>query len=484
MAEAEKRTKPSDPPSAETNAGVTGRGVFRAVDPSQLAVSAEDLEAMSIRSPTIPPEPMPMPSADISQLDDFGNPAEVWDPMKSFAMLDPNGPPSVDVQSILTAAAAPHARVVRAPRDPAQRVGEILGDRYQLRRLLGQGGMAAVFEARDKRNDGVVALKLMHPAYSDTVELVARFRREAMTASEITSPHIVRFLDVGLDEHTGLYLVMERLDGESLQSLLDRAGKLSPAVACSLAAQAAEGLAAAHEAGVFHRDVKPGNLFLARRSDGTVLLKLLDFGVAKPEFDPSADGLTRVGTVLGTPQYMAPEQARAQGVPGPRVDVYALGAVLFEMVTGRPAFEERDTVQATLLAVATETAPRLRDVEKDVSPELDALVSDMMCPEPAMRIADMRNVLKRLQKLGADAARPPRLSELQPPSVDESRNRATVRPKAEPDTVVTGAPQFFPERVPSIAAPPPADASRGRTLAIVVLIMVVAAIGIGLIVRG
>jgi serine/threonine-protein kinase len=180
--------------------------------------------------------------------------------------------------------------------------------------------------------------------------------------------------------------------------------------------------------------VKPGNLFLAREADGSIRLKVLDFGVAKPE--DAQEGLTRVGTVVGTPQYMAPEQARAQADIGPRADVYALGAVLFEMLAGRPAYIEMPTIQETLYNVGTKAPPRLREVRSDASKELDSLVSDMMCREQDLRVGDMELLVQRLRHFGVSPNTPVKIEELESYSSDEARKRTTDRSHRAAPTIV------------------------------------------------
>jgi eukaryotic-like serine/threonine-protein kinase len=199
------------------------------------------------------------------------------------------------------------------------------GGRYRVERVLGRGGMATVHLSRDTVLDHPVAVKVLAEHLVDDPAFVRRFRREASIAEGLVHPHIVRVLDVG-DEQGRLFIVMEYVDGETLHDLLAREGPQPPARVAELGRQAATALAYAHEAGLVHRDVKPANLLL--RHDG--LLKVADFGIARPS---DATQITQVGTVLGTPKYLAPEQAGGEAV-GPAADVYALGVVLYELLTG------------------------------------------------------------------------------------------------------------------------------------------------------
>ncbi|MBK8725626.1 MAG: serine/threonine protein kinase [Holophagaceae bacterium] len=228
---------------------------------------------------------------------------------------------------------------------PGTRVGA-----YEIRGVLGEGGMGEVYVAYDSRLGREVAVKVVRPGGVDKAELVGRFQREARAVGRLRHSGIVAVHDVG--EHEGLpYLVMELLEGETLRARLSR-GPLAVEEALGWFRQACGAFEAAHAAGLAHRDVKPENLFLT--TDGQ--LKVLDFGLAK-ETRPSEDGRTmpletRTGTILGTLGYLSPEQARGETVDA-RTDVFALGAVLLEMLTGRPAFA-RATPVATLSAILTE----------------------------------------------------------------------------------------------------------------------------------
>jgi len=206
------------------------------------------------------------------------------------------------------------------------RAGDRVGGRYRLERLLGGGGMALVYAASDDRLDRTVALKVLADNLAEHVEIRERFLREARIAARLAHPHIVEVYDSGQGERP--YIVMEYVDGATLADELRRRGPLAPHEAGALVAQAADGLAHAHAAGVVHRDVKPENLLV----DADGALKIADFGIAH-----AVEGtrLTSTGAVLGTASYLAPEQATGDTVT-PATDVYALGAVLYELLTGRP----------------------------------------------------------------------------------------------------------------------------------------------------
>jgi serine/threonine protein kinase len=212
-------------------------------------------------------------------------------------------------------------------------IGETLGQRYKLVSLLGKGGMGSVYEAEDQETHERVAVKVLHSHLLESgSEGPRRFRREAEAAISIGGDHIARVLDAGTDEGTGqLYLVTEHLEGEDLQRLLDRVGRLAPEAALRIAFQALMGLCDAHKARVVHRDIKPANIFLARGRDGAINVKLLDFGIAKIRADPlglpQAAGLTTTG-LLGSPLYMSPEQVQSSRDVDHRTDLWSLGTRL------------------------------------------------------------------------------------------------------------------------------------------------------------
>jgi serine/threonine protein kinase len=251
--------------------------------------------------------------------------------------------------SALLAAVAHAPPMIRAPR-----VGDVIGDRYEIEALLGRGGMGHVFAARDRRTERSVALKWMTRTSlagteSDRRGHIARFLREARIAAKIVHPNVVAVYDVKVDDESP-YLVMERLRGETLRARIDR-GPLSWDEALELLLPAMRGVAALHRAGIIHRDVKPDNIFLCAQADDIdATTKVLDFGISHVA-TPETDGLTRTGAMLGTPSYMPLEQLRGAKSVGPEVDVYALGVVLYEMLAGERPFEARSTADhAVLLA--------------------------------------------------------------------------------------------------------------------------------------
>jgi len=253
-------------------------------------------------------------------------------------------------------------------------VGRIIDGRYQIDSLLGEGGMGAVFEAEHLKLMKRVALKVIHPEFAGDGEVAERFAREAMASAQLEHPHVATATDYGTLPEGGAYLVMQLVQGESLSDRLDREGAMDWALACEVIAQVADALSTAHKKGIVHRDLKPDNVMLEPRDDGTILVKVLDFGIARVASDAAGKAgpaLTRVGTVIGTPGYMAPEQALGEEVDY-RIDLYALGLLLYEMITGTPVFDLVD-LTAIVTRQLTEEIEPLANVA-DVPAELSALV--------------------------------------------------------------------------------------------------------------
>ncbi len=277
--------------------------------------------------------------------------------------------------------------------------GTVVAERFEIERHVTSGGMGAVYRARDLHTGLAVALKVMLPAEStrDPPALAGdereRFEREARALAELRHPGIVRYVDHGLTSAGEPYLAMEWLEGEDLGRRLARAplrALESVRLACTLAST----LAPAHARGVIHRDLKPSNLFLP--GGDLARVRILDFGVARMEGDTRA--ATRSGTLLGTPGYMAPEQARGDRDVDARVDVFALGCVLFECLVGRPAFKG-EHVMAVLAKILLEESPRLRDHRPDLPDALDALLASMLAKDRDARPLDAAAVAQALEAL-------------------------------------------------------------------------------------
>jgi serine/threonine-protein kinase len=248
-------------------------------------------------------------------------------------------------------------------------IGTVLGDTYRLERMLGEGGMGAVYEAAHLRLERRFAIKVLIPEVARNQAALKRFEREARVTSSLGHPHIVEVIDFNTSEDGHPYLVMERLEGESLAERLTRRVRLELPEVSSILRQATSALQAAHERQIIHRDLKPENIFLCRRGALDDYVKLLDFGLSKVLGAQSE--LTQVGSLLGSPSYMSPEQAeeRADQVDA-RSDLYSLATVAFEMLTGEVPFSAQ-TIPSLLYKIAHEPPPSLLSARPDLSQELD-----------------------------------------------------------------------------------------------------------------
>jgi eukaryotic-like serine/threonine-protein kinase len=267
-------------------------------------------------------------------------------------------------------------------------VGDVLADRYELEELIGTGGMSSVFRAHDTLLDRKVALKILHEQYSDDAEYVERFRREARAVAALSHPNIVTVIDRG--DHDGRqFIVFEHVDGENLKRLIERSGPLPVDQALHLAVQVARGLAFAHREGLVHRDVKPQNVLL--NGDGRA--KVTDFGIARSLHVQR--GMTQTGTVLGTSDYIAPEQAQGQRVDE-QSDVYSLGVVCYELLTREVPFPGENFVAVAMRHI-NEEPPSVRAVRPDVPPRVDAAVRRAMAKDPDDRFPTMSDFCRELE---------------------------------------------------------------------------------------
>ena len=290
---------------------------------------------------------------------------------------------------------------------PDPRVGTILAGRYVMEEVIGEGGMATVYRARNRMTEKMVAVKIMNPLLASDPIVRERFRREAKSAQKLAHPNIIEIYDQGDTEDGTAYIVMELLDGEVLSSTIQR-GRLDVDRAIHIAIQIARGVARAHDLEIIHRDIKPENIFITRRSDGSDLVKVLDFGIAKSRQDSR---LTGQGELFGTPQYMAPERILGNDTGGSS-DIYALGVVFFEMLTGELPFNAPD-VATFFMKHMQEPAPSVRLLNARVPEKLDDLVLRMLAKKPADRPLDCHRVHQDLLEIVAEReiAAPPNAAE-------------------------------------------------------------------------
>ncbi|NMC71809.1 MAG: protein kinase [Myxococcales bacterium] len=274
--------------------------------------------------------------------------------------------------------------------------GTTLGGKYRVVRQIGAGGMGRVFEAVHERTERTVAVKVLSPEAAQQPDTLARFDREARAAGRIGHDNICEVIDVGFADGNIPYLVMPMLRGQSLAAVL-RAGGPMPLKRClDVATQILAALAAAHEAGVIHRDLKPDNVFLVRMGDREDFVKVLDFGISKMLHESRPDAtLTQTGTILGTPYYMSPEQARGLKDLDARVDVYAMGAILYQMLTGKPPFDG-DSYNQLLSSILLDEFPRPSGLRPETPPAVEDVILHATQKDRALRYRDAGEMRRAL----------------------------------------------------------------------------------------
>ncbi len=276
--------------------------------------------------------------------------------------------------------------------------GQVLAGKYRVERVLGEGGMGVVLAALHLQLDRRVALKFLRPELMQSREVVLRFSNEARNVGKIESEHVAKVLDVGVLEDGAPYMVMEYLEGSDLSVIVKKSGALAGHDAIDYVLQACEALAEAHVKGIVHRDLKPANLFLTRRADGSPTIKVLDFGISKAALTGGEEqGLTQTSAVMGSPSYMAPEQLKSSRNVDARTDVWSLGIILHELLTGEVAFKA-DTVPELYVAILQDAPTPLRRRRTDAPAGLEAIVLRCLEKEPARRFANVGELAAALQE--------------------------------------------------------------------------------------
>lgn len=378
-------------------------------------------------------------------------------------------------------AASEHATTEVMDEVPDEWIGRVIGGRYRIEERLAEGGMGTVFIAEHLTLGKQVALKTIQPQFSADQSLAERFAREAMATAKLDHPHVASALDYGKLEDGGAYLVMQLVRGPSFMDIMERDGALPWPRVCSLGAQIADALAAAHAEGIVHRDLKPENVLIEPRDDGSELVKVLDFGIAALVGDavggprPSAEqlgqipraALTRRGMVVGTPGYMAPEQALGEPVDH-RTDLYSLGILLWEGIAGRPLFQGETLNDIVREQAEDDDIERLTKVSGDeyVPDTLQQLVDSLLRYEQDERPTDAASVRDTLRRLTLEATVGGRVT----PPMGSLSATARVDPSTAPRMdLQTG----------SVAAQPGPSARSNRSLVIGTLVTLL--LGLGLI---
>jgi serine/threonine-protein kinase len=276
-------------------------------------------------------------------------------------------------------------------------IGQLVDNKYRINRLIGEGGMGAVYEGENVRINRRVAIKVLHAAFTGNTEVMARFEREAQAAGRIGNDHILEVLDLGALGDGDHFIVMEFLDGESLSQRIKRLGRMTAHQLAPIMRQVLVGLGAAHAAGIVHRDLKPDNIFILKEKAGTPdFVKIIDFGISK--FQPlSGDGMkmTRTGAVMGTPYYMSPEQASGSVEADQRSDIYSLGVIMFEAATGQVPFDAA-TFNQLMFKIVLSEVPRPETIAHDLEPAFASLISKAMARDVGQRFQSTRDFITAL----------------------------------------------------------------------------------------
>ncbi len=281
---------------------------------------------------------------------------------------------------------------------PDPKVGLLLNGRYLIVRKLGEGGMGAVYEAKHQLTGRKLAIKCLHPQFLSNREVVERFHREAQAATAVGNEHIIEVTDMGTFDDNSPFIVLEFLDGIEFADLLDKEPAMPVSRVVHIVTQVCDALRNAHAQGIVHRDLKPENIYLIKRGNDSDFVKVLDFGISKMKesAEEVGSGLTKTGMALGTPYYMAPEQAQGLRDVDHRTDIYAIGVILFQALTGRLPFDA-DTYPLLMVKILTEPVVPLRTYREDIPAALDQIVTRAMAKDRNVRFASVEELAAALR---------------------------------------------------------------------------------------
>ena len=288
------------------------------------------------------------------------------------------------------------------PENPDNLVGKTIFGDYHIRKKLGEGGMGAVFLAENKSIDQRLAIKVLHGDAAQNAEMVERFNREARAISRLTNQNIIRVFVFGRTPEGLLYLAMEFVEGKPLRDLIEKEGQLSELRAINIMRQTLHALNEAHELGIVHRDLKPDNIMITKFRGVDEFVKVLDFGIAKVK-EPGGNQakLTQAGIVYGTPEYLSPEQAQAKELDG-RSDLYSMGIILYEMITGTVPFQSKTAVTILAAHVYDPPAPPSQKTRRPVHPKMERIILKSLHKDPTKRYQTAMAFLEDLENLEAE----------------------------------------------------------------------------------
>jgi len=335
------------------------------------------------------------------------------------------------------------------------RPGDVLAGKYRIERVLGAGGMGVVIAAHHVQLDERVAIKFLLPQALQNAQAIERFEREARAAVKIKSEHVARVLDVGTLESGAPYMVMEYLEGQDLARWLHERGPLPLEQCVDFVLQACEAIAEAHALGIVHRDLKPANLFCIRRPDGSLSVKVLDFGISKVIRSDSQEqptgGMTGTHAIMGSPYYMSPEQMRSTKAVDARTDLWSLGAILFELTTGQTPFNSL-LMTELILQIATAPAPSPRSLRSDLPEAFERVVLRCLEKEPSDRYANVAELARALAPFAPA-----------PAQISVQRIAGVLRTSIVPPAAAPHAEPFFSLPDPSVQPSPPTLIAFGHT---------------------